>query len=87
MPIYEVEQYELHSSVHRIEAKSEAEAIAKLFDGNSEIVDDSPEYIGVADTYGIPADVNQELTDDLQRRGIVVRDHKIPSIRAVRRVE
>lgn len=30
MPVYEIEQYELHSLKYRVEANSEAEAIAKL---------------------------------------------------------
>ena len=35
---YEIEQYELHTMKYRVEAATEAEAIAKLFDGEGEAV-------------------------------------------------
>jgi hypothetical protein len=33
MPTYEIEQYELHVQKYRVEADDEADAIAKLFQG------------------------------------------------------
>ena len=53
MLTFEIEQYELHSIKFQVEAASEAEAIAKLFDGEAEPVDQSQELIEVADAYGM----------------------------------
>ena len=36
MPVFEIEQYELHTMKFRVEAANEAEAIAKLFGGDGE---------------------------------------------------
>ena len=38
MPTYEIEQYELHAMKYHVEAATEAEAIAKLFQGEAEPV-------------------------------------------------
>ena len=56
MPKYEIEQYELHVMRYRVEADSEAQAIVKLFQGEAEPVEQSQEYIEIADDYGLPAD-------------------------------
>jgi hypothetical protein len=86
MPIYEVEQYELHSAKYRVEATSEAEAIAKLFAGESESVDNSLEFIEVADDYGLPVDEFPELAEALHEQGIRVGEDIIPSIRSIEAV-
>ncbi len=83
MPTYEIEQYEIHTMKYRVEANSEAEAIKKLFDGDGEAVDNSLEYIEVAEDFGLPVDVNRELADDLQKLGVSVGEHVIPSISSV----
>lgn len=82
MPTYEIEQYEICVTTYRVEAASEAEAIAKLFDGGADVVDNSHEYIGVAEHCGLPADEHQELAEDLRGLGVQV-DEIIPSIRSI----
>ena len=83
---YEIEQYELHTMKYRVEAASEAEAIAKLFDGEEEAVDNSLEYIEVADNFGLPADEYPELANALRDLGVSVGDAVIPSIRSIEEV-
>jgi len=87
MPVYEIEQYELHSLKYRVEANSEAEAIAKLLYGEADPVDNSLEYIEVADDFGLSVDENRELAEQLHKLGISVSEHVIPSIRSVDEVE
>ena len=41
MPLYEIEQYELHVMKYRLVADSEADAIARLLMGEGEPVDNS----------------------------------------------
>jgi hypothetical protein len=86
MPTFEIEQYELHAMKYRVEAASEAEAIAKLFDGEAEPVEQSQDMIEVADGYGLPAEEYRELAEALRNRGIAV-DEVIPSIRSIEKVE
>lgn len=86
MPTYEIEQYELHCSKYRVEADSEADAIAKLFKGEGQPVDQSLELIEVADDYGLPAEEFPDLADALHERGIAVDEDIIPSIRSIRQV-
>lgn len=83
MPTYEIEQYELHSAKFRVEADSEAEAINKLFDGEGDAVDNSLEFIEVADDHGMPADDFPRLAKILKRRGMNVGTDIIPSIRSI----
>jgi hypothetical protein len=45
MPVYEVEQYELHVQTFRIDAPSEAEAIAKLLNGEAEPDGEGSDYV------------------------------------------
>ena len=87
MPTYEIEQYEIHAMKYRIEAASEAEAIAKLLDGEADAVDDSLEYIEVAEDFGLPADEHRELADALHDLGLRVGEAVIPSIRSIVKVE
>lgn len=82
MPTYEIEQYELHAMTYRVEAVDEAEAIAKLFQGEAEPVEQSQDMIEVADEYGLPVEEHQELAKALRKRGIVVQK-VIPSIRSI----
>ena len=87
MPTFEIEQYELHTSKFQVEAASEAEAIAKLFDGEAEPVDQSEELIEVADAYGMAAKEHQELVRALRKLGVKGIRTIIPSIRGVEKVE
>jgi type III secretion system FlhB-like substrate exporter len=87
MPQYEIEQFELHVMKYRVEADSEAEAIAKLFEGDAEPVEQSQEYIEVAEDFGIPVEQHQELADQLRDLGIHVGEAVIPSIRAIVKVK
>lgn len=87
MPMYEIEQYELHISKYRVEASSEAEAIVKLLDGEADPVDNSLEYIEVADDFGMPVDENRDLAKQLHELGVPVSEHVIPSIRSIEEVE
>ena len=68
--LYEIEQYELHTSKYRVRANSEGEALAKLFAGEGEPVDQSQEFVEVADDYGLPADEFPELVQELAKLGV-----------------
>jgi len=87
MPMYEIEQFELHVHKFRIQGESEAEAITKLLDGEADPVDNSLEYIEVADDFGMPVDEHRELAEELQKLGVPVGEHVIPSIRSIEEVE
>ena len=65
MPQYEIEQYELHCMKYIVEADSEAEAVRMVLEGDADAVDNSLEYIEIADEYGIPVDENPELAKEL----------------------
>jgi hypothetical protein len=84
--VYEIEQYEICITKYRVDASSEAEAIAKLFDGSAEVVDNSHEYIETAEDCGLPADEYQELAAELRSLGVPV-DEIVPSIRSIEQVE
>ena len=84
--IYEIEQYEICITKYRIEASSEAEAIAKLFDGGADAVDNSHEYIETAEECGLPVDDYQQLAAELRALGVPV-DEIIPSIRSIEEVD
>ena len=86
MPTYEIEQYELHTSKFRVEADSDAEAIAKLFDGEGEAVDQSLEFIEVADDHGMPVNEFRALTTLLRDLGVSVGNDVIQSIRTIEEV-
>lgn len=49
MPVYEIEQYEIWSSKVRIEADDKIQAIKLWEDGAGEPIDNSSEYIEMAD--------------------------------------
>ena len=68
-----------------MEAATEAEAIARLFAGEAEPVDNSLEYVEVADDFGLPEDEYRDLAEALRDRGIQVRE-VIPSIRSIEEV-
>ena len=84
MPVYEIEQYELHAMKYRVEAESSAVAIYRLLAGEADPVGESLEYIEVAEDFGLPAEANQTLTDELQQLNVSVPGEVIPSIRSVK---
>lgn len=87
MPIYDIEQYELHVQRYRIDADSEADAVAQLFDGEADPVDGSLEYIEVADGYGLPVDENMDLVVELRNLQLTIGSDLVPSIRSIAVVE
>ena len=87
MPVYEIEQYELHTQKFRVEAADEAEAIAKLLDGEADAVDNGLEYIEVAEDMGLPVDEFRELAKKLEKLGVPVGDQVIPSIRSIEEID
>lgn len=87
MPIYEIEQYELHVMKYRVKAASEAKAVAKLLNGKAEAVDDGLEFVEVADDFGLPVDEHRQLAKELHALGVSVGEHIIPSIRSIEEVE
>ena len=82
MPTFEIEQYELHAMKYRVEADTRAEAIAKLLAGEADPVEQSQDFIEVADDYGLSSDEHRELAEALRKQGIPV-DDVIPSIRCI----
>ena len=87
MPKFKVEQFEIHIQGYEVEADSEAQAIAMLFNGEAEPVDGSLEYVEVCEDRGLPADEHRELSDQLRAMGVTVDDVVIPSIRSVVRAD
>ena len=87
MQMYEIEQYELHAMKYRVQANSKAETIAKLLKGEAEPVDGTLEYIEVADDYGLAANENRDLADELLSLSVSVNKDVIPSIRSIEMVE
>jgi hypothetical protein len=85
--IFEIEQYEVHVQRYRVEANSGAEAIARLYQGEADPIDNSLEYVEVADEYGMPVDQNQEVAEQLRNLGITVGEDIIPSVRTIEKVE
>ena len=84
---YEIEQYELHTMKYRVEAATEAEAIAKLFQGEAEPVCQSQDFIEVAEDFGLPVDEHRELAAALRKLGAMRgKDEIIPSIRSIEKV-
>ena len=82
MPIYQITQYELHSAKYRVEADSEADAIANFFQGDGEPVNDSLKFIEPAEDYGMPSDDYPSLVRGLRKQGVEIGDI-IPSIRSI----
>jgi hypothetical protein len=71
-----------------VTADSEADAIAKLFLGEGDPIDNSLEFVEIADDHGMLVSENQDLSDGLFDRGIIHSgDEIIPSIRCCDEVE
>lgn len=83
MPVYEIEQYEIHAQKFRVRAKSEAHAIKRLLEGAADAVDDGLDYIEVCEDMGLPVDEYRDLADKLRALGVTVGDCVISSIRSI----
>jgi hypothetical protein len=86
MPTYKIEQLELHVMEYQVEAATEAEAIAKLLQGEAEPVCQSQEFVEVAEDFGLPADEYRDLAEALRVLGVSVDGAVIPSIRSVEQI-
>lgn len=86
MPVYEIEQYELHVMTYRVETDDPADAIVKVLDGEVTPVDDSQEYVEIAEERGLLVEDYPELAAKLRELGVPVDDRIIPSIRSVSKV-
>jgi hypothetical protein len=58
-----------------------------LFDGENEPVDDSLEYVEVAEDIGLPVDENRELAEELRALGVSVGHDVIPSINSIKEIK
>ena len=87
MPVFEIEQYEVHAQKYRVEARSEAQAIKKVFDGEADAVDNGLDFLEVYEDLGLPVDEFPDLADALRSLGVAVGDCLIPSIRSIEEVE
>lgn len=86
MPVFEIEQYEVHAMKYRIEADDVSQAIVKLLDCEGDPVDDSLEYIEVDDERGLWAYDHATLAEQLRSLGLPV-ENVIPSIRSVTQLD
>jgi hypothetical protein len=88
VPIYRIEQYEIHVQGYNVTADSEADAISRLFMGEGDPIDNSLEFVEIADDHGMRVDENDDLADQLFDRGTINGyDEIIPSIRCIEEVE
>ena len=87
MPVFEIEQYELYVQGYLVEADSEADAIARFFQGEGNQERTSIEFAGMGNGYGMNLDDNRDLASRLFDLGIIKGgDTIIPSIRSIREV-
>ena len=86
MPTFEIEQYELHASTFRVNADNKAEAIAKLLAGKAHTVEQSHEFLQVADQYGFAVEDCPGIVEELKRLGVTGIKDVIPSVRGVEEV-
>ena len=88
MPVYRLFQYEIHIQGYDVTADDETDAIARLFLGEGDPIDNSLEFINVADDHGMSVNENRDLADQLFDRGVIhSSDEIIPSIRCCDEVE
>lgn len=86
MPLYRIEQYELCTTNYEVEASSEAEAIAKLLNGDVDAGDDCHEFLETAEDFGLPVDEHPQLAAELRTLGVSVKG-VIPSIRSIEAID
>ena len=88
MPVYRLEQYEIHCQAYNVTADNEADAISRLLLGEGDPIDNSLEFVEIADDHGMSVNENRDLADQLFDRGIIhSSDEIIPSIRCCDEVE
>ena len=78
MTTYEIERLVVLIETHRVEANSVAEAIVKLFDGDSIMV--ASRLADLCDERGLPAEDFPTLVEELRKAGIMTNESVIPSI-------
>jgi len=86
MPTFEIEQYEIHTQLYRVEADGEVEAVKRLFDGQAIAEDNGLEFIEVAEDVGLPVEEYRELADESRRLSESVEEDFLPSIRWIEQV-
>jgi hypothetical protein len=88
MPVYRIEQYEIHCQGYNVTGDTEAQAISNLFLGEGDPIDNSLEFVEIADDHGMSVNDNRDLADQLFDRGTINgHDKIIPSIRSIEQVE
>ena len=87
MPVFEIEQYELHAMKYQVVARDEAEAIVRLFDGDADPLADTLEFIRIAYSEGLPVEQHCDLAGKLRQAGLAVEGNVIPSIRSVKKLD
>ena len=86
MPTYYVENYEIYLQQLEVEGIDEADAIAKVFQGEGKMV--SMEFAGLAELYGMSLGENLDLASQLLDRGVIdTTDTIVPSIRSVQEIK
>ena len=84
MPKFIVEQYEIHVFCYAVESENRGEAIAKVFNGDCQPLEDKSEYIATADENGMPL---SELTEgERYYLDFDESDELVPSIRSVEQI-
>jgi hypothetical protein len=82
MPLFSVEQYELYVQELQVEASDEAEAVAKVLQGQGKMT--AMEFVSHPEDYGMSLHEAPELASRLFERGILKDgDAVVPSIRSV----
>jgi hypothetical protein len=88
MPVFRIEQYEIHVQGYNVTADSEADAISRLLMGEGDPIDNSLEFVNIADDHGMSVNDNRDLADQLFDCGAINgHDEIIPSIRCIEQVE
>lgn len=83
MPLFEIEQYQIHAVKYRVMADSPADAIVRLLDCEAEHVGGSLEFIEIAGDVGLDVDCCDGLAEELRKLGVPVGEYFIPSIRSI----
>jgi hypothetical protein len=84
MPIYAVQQYEIHLQTYCVPGEDPARAVSQLWAGAGVAVPGSREFLEVCRDYGITRDVQPELYDAVaERYPELVEDERIAAIRSI----
>jgi len=65
MATFHIEAYEVHIQTYEVEANNRAEAIKKFMDGQASQLDDSLEYLELAEDYKSVNDLERSLKKDV----------------------